>query len=181
MDEYIDALGDMTIFCTFCANSGYWQTQIVKGDREKRCLPHIMGFPLYPYVVLVGKRASYVSSCNARQSLFLRSSDSYRSRIWTGKSYFRGVAKHISKTCNMFPFHYNISCHNQIEEVQDSLQFDELPGSRHPCRTACTIAIHVHMYNRPNYGLESSKEHYVTTIVPGLLKRNVLQRAGVKQ
>ena len=35
MDEYIDSLGDATVFTTLDANSGYWQVEMAEEDRDK--------------------------------------------------------------------------------------------------------------------------------------------------
>ena len=35
MDEYIDSLGEATVFTTLDCNSGYWQIPVAPSDREK--------------------------------------------------------------------------------------------------------------------------------------------------
>ena len=48
MDEYIDSLGDATVFTTLDANSGYWQIPLAEKDREKSAFVCHAG--LYQYL-----------------------------------------------------------------------------------------------------------------------------------
>lgn len=52
MDEIIDSLGDVKIFSTLEAGSGYWQIGVQKSDRESIAIPITSYYGLYQFTII---------------------------------------------------------------------------------------------------------------------------------
>ncbi len=64
MDEYIDSLGDATVFATLDCNSGYWQIPVHPDNRnETTFTSHFGTFRFHSHALWLTQCASFASTC----------------------------------------------------------------------------------------------------------------------